>query len=202
MLPRRPRDKVVARLVAPGGRARRHSSARRGTAKARPPHQPQRQPRRVTAYAEAITTSTGRSQTSRRINSRLAMRRARRGRVHVCRSSNTLASPRRGDHYRNRGSFSAALLVVDDVLRRVRKGAIIVLHGSAGSRSSGSGGSLAAAKASAVRRVGLRPRLPIEHRPARVLSGYLRWYNKRRPHSSLRAQPPISRVSHLCGHDS
>jgi transposase InsO family protein len=37
---------------------------------------------------------------------------------------------------------------------------------------------------------------------ARALSGYLRWYNRRRPHSSLRARPPISRVSHLCGHDS
>jgi transposase InsO family protein len=37
---------------------------------------------------------------------------------------------------------------------------------------------------------------------ARALHGYLRWYNKRRPHSSLRAPPPISRVSHLCGHDS
>jgi transposase InsO family protein len=37
---------------------------------------------------------------------------------------------------------------------------------------------------------------------ARALGGYLRWYNKRRPHSSLRARPPISRVSHLCGHDS
>ena len=30
----------------------------------------------------------------------------------------------------------------------------------------------------------------------------LRWYNRRRPHSSLGARPPISRVSHLCGHDS
>jgi transposase InsO family protein len=37
---------------------------------------------------------------------------------------------------------------------------------------------------------------------ARALGGYLRWYNKRRPHSSLGARPPISRVSHLCGHDS
>ena len=37
---------------------------------------------------------------------------------------------------------------------------------------------------------------------ARALPGYLRWYNRRRPHSSLRARPPISRVSHLCGHDS
>jgi transposase InsO family protein len=37
---------------------------------------------------------------------------------------------------------------------------------------------------------------------ARALHGYLRWYNRRRPHSSLGARPPISRVSHLCGHDS
>jgi transposase InsO family protein len=36
----------------------------------------------------------------------------------------------------------------------------------------------------------------------RALGSYLRWYNRRRPHSSLRARPPISRVSHLCGHDS
>ena len=37
---------------------------------------------------------------------------------------------------------------------------------------------------------------------ARALPGYLRWYNKRRPHSSLRARPPTSRVSHLCDHDT
>jgi transposase InsO family protein len=37
---------------------------------------------------------------------------------------------------------------------------------------------------------------------ARALTGYLRWYNRRRPHSSLGARPPISRVSHLCGHDT
>ena len=37
---------------------------------------------------------------------------------------------------------------------------------------------------------------------ARALGGYLRWYNRRRPHSSLRARPPISRVSHVRGHDS
>jgi transposase InsO family protein len=37
---------------------------------------------------------------------------------------------------------------------------------------------------------------------ARALAGYLRWYNRRRPHSSLGARPPISCVSHLCGHDS
>ena len=36
----------------------------------------------------------------------------------------------------------------------------------------------------------------------RALSGYMRWYNRRRPHSSLGARPPISRVSHLCGQDS
>ena len=40
-----------------------------------------------------------------------------------------------------------------------------------------------------------------EHR-ARALHGYLRWYNRRRPHSALGARPPISRASHLCGHDS
>jgi len=34
---------------------------------------------------------------------------------------------------------------------------------------------------------------------ARALPGYLRWYNRRRPHGSLGARPPISRVSHVCG---
>jgi transposase InsO family protein len=38
-----------------------------------------------------------------------------------------------------------------------------------------------------------------EHR-SRALSGFLRWYNRRRPHGSLGGRPPISRVSHLCGH--
>ena len=37
-----------------------------------------------------------------------------------------------------------------------------------------------------------------EHR-ARALPGFLRWYNRRRPHGSLGGRPPISRVSHLCG---
>jgi len=37
-----------------------------------------------------------------------------------------------------------------------------------------------------------------EHR-GRALPSYLRWYNRRRPHGSLGARPPISRVSHLCG---
>jgi transposase InsO family protein len=40
-----------------------------------------------------------------------------------------------------------------------------------------------------------------DHR-TRALSSYLRWYNHRRPHSSLGNRPPISRVSHLCGHDT
>jgi transposase InsO family protein len=43
---------------------------------------------------------------------------------------------------------------------------------------------------------------PSSSQRARALPGYLRWYNNRRPHSSIGAQPPISRVSHLCGHDS
>lgn len=37
---------------------------------------------------------------------------------------------------------------------------------------------------------------------ARTLGGWLRWYNRRRPHGSLGGHPPISRVSHLCGHYS
>ena len=37
---------------------------------------------------------------------------------------------------------------------------------------------------------------------ARALPGYLRWYNNRRPHSSIGARPPISRVSDLRGQDS
>ena len=36
----------------------------------------------------------------------------------------------------------------------------------------------------------------------RALTSYLRWYNRRRPHSSLGARPPISRVSHLRGQDT
>ena len=34
---------------------------------------------------------------------------------------------------------------------------------------------------------------------ARALAGYLRWYNRHRPHSSLGGQPPIRRVSQVCG---
>ncbi len=40
---------------------------------------------------------------------------------------------------------------------------------------------------------------PTSTHRARTLPGFVRWYNRRRPHSSLAGQPPISRVSHLCG---
>lgn len=40
---------------------------------------------------------------------------------------------------------------------------------------------------------------PTSTHRAQALPGYIRWYNKRRPHSSLGGKPPISRVSHLCG---
>ena len=33
----------------------------------------------------------------------------------------------------------------------------------------------------------------------RALIGWLRWYNRRRPHGSLDGLPPVSRVSHLRG---
>lgn len=38
-----------------------------------------------------------------------------------------------------------------------------------------------------------------DHR-TRALPGWLRWYNRRRPHGSLGGLPPISRVSDVCGH--
>ena len=34
---------------------------------------------------------------------------------------------------------------------------------------------------------------------AKALPGYLRWYNRHRPHGSLAGRPPISRVSQVCG---
>ena len=37
---------------------------------------------------------------------------------------------------------------------------------------------------------------------ARALAGYLRWYNRHRPHGSLGGRPPISRVSQVCGSHS
>jgi transposase InsO family protein len=43
---------------------------------------------------------------------------------------------------------------------------------------------------------------PTSSHRARALSGYLRWYNNHRPHGSLAARPPISRVSNLCSYSS
>ena len=40
---------------------------------------------------------------------------------------------------------------------------------------------------------------PTSGHRSRALAGYLRWYNRHRPHGSLGAQPPISRVSNVCG---
>jgi transposase InsO family protein len=37
-----------------------------------------------------------------------------------------------------------------------------------------------------------------QHR-TRALAGWIRWYNRRRPHGSLAGKPPISRVSHVRG---
>ena len=40
---------------------------------------------------------------------------------------------------------------------------------------------------------------PTSAHRARALPGYLRWYNRHRPHGSLGRRPPISRVSQVCG---
>ena len=40
---------------------------------------------------------------------------------------------------------------------------------------------------------------PTSHHRTRALPSFIRWYNKRRPHSALGAQPPLSRVADLCG---
>ena len=40
---------------------------------------------------------------------------------------------------------------------------------------------------------------PTSAHRARALPGWLRWYNRRRPHGSLGGLPPISRVSDVCG---
>ena len=34
---------------------------------------------------------------------------------------------------------------------------------------------------------------------ARALSSFVRYYNRRRPHSSLGGRPPLSRVHNVCG---
>jgi transposase InsO family protein len=41
---------------------------------------------------------------------------------------------------------------------------------------------------------------PTSGHRSRALPGYLRWYNRRRPHGSLGGRAPVSRVSHVCGH--
>ena len=40
---------------------------------------------------------------------------------------------------------------------------------------------------------------PTSHHRTRALPGWVRWYNRRRPHSSLGDQPPISRVAQVRG---
>jgi transposase InsO family protein len=40
---------------------------------------------------------------------------------------------------------------------------------------------------------------PSSHHRTRALAGWIRWYNRRRPHGSLQAKPPLSRVSHVRG---
>jgi transposase InsO family protein len=41
---------------------------------------------------------------------------------------------------------------------------------------------------------------PTSRHRTRALSGWVRWYNRRRPHSSLGGLPPISRVAQVRGH--
>ena len=40
---------------------------------------------------------------------------------------------------------------------------------------------------------------PTSQHRARALPGWIRWYNRRRPHGSLQGRPPITRVSHVRG---
>jgi transposase InsO family protein len=43
---------------------------------------------------------------------------------------------------------------------------------------------------------------PNSHARARALQSFIRYYNRRRPHSSLNDRPPISRVHNLHGQDT
>jgi transposase InsO family protein len=45
-------------------------------------------------------------------------------------------------------------------------------------------------------------RWPTSHQRARALSSFVRYYNRRRPHSSLGDRPPISRVHNVRGQDT
>jgi transposase InsO family protein len=40
---------------------------------------------------------------------------------------------------------------------------------------------------------------PSSQQRTRALPGFVRWYNRRRPHGSLGGRPPLSRVADLCG---
>jgi transposase InsO family protein len=40
---------------------------------------------------------------------------------------------------------------------------------------------------------------PTSVQRARALAGFVRWYNRRRPHSALGGRPPLTRVADLCG---
>ena len=52
----------------------------------------------------------------------------------------------------------------------------------------------------ALREWAYRYAYPSSAQRTRALAGWLRWYNRRRPHSSLGDRPPISRVAQVRGH--
>jgi transposase InsO family protein len=52
----------------------------------------------------------------------------------------------------------------------------------------------------ALREWAYRYAYPSSAKRTRALSGWVRWYNRRRPHSSLGDRPPISRVAQVRGH--
>jgi len=54
----------------------------------------------------------------------------------------------------------------------------------------------------ALREWAYRYAYPSSTQRTRALAGWVRWYNKRRPHSSLGDRPPISRVAQVRGHFS
>ena len=51
----------------------------------------------------------------------------------------------------------------------------------------------------ALREWAYRYAYPTSHHRTRALSGWVRWYNRRRPHSSLGDRPPVSRVAQVRG---